>query len=211
MKVHPHAKWYATAYFDAFRFPWLRFQTSKPSTGQEFLVKIRHRITRYTSVYAQYRVETKSVDIDSVERMPQPGQKDNWVLNFDYSDNRKLKLKSRIQGSHFSLNKVNTSGIALIQDVQYNFGRIRLDVRLAVFDTDDYVNRQYVYEKDVLYAYAIPAYNGQGFRTYWLAKWKVNRKLALWMKYAFTRFERTRRNDQASEDNEVRLQLMYKL
>ena len=48
------------------------------------------------------------------------------------------------------------------EDIQGQWSRERIQNAqahlLALFDTDDFDNRQYIYEKDVLWAFSIPAY-----------------------------------------------------
>jgi hypothetical protein len=41
-----------------------------------------------------------------------------------------------------------------------------------------------VYEKDVLYAFSIPAYTGKGIRTYLLAQYKIADKVTIWGRWA---------------------------
>ena len=61
-------------------------------------------------------------------------------------------------------------------------------MRYAVFNVDDYAARIYTYENDVLYAYSIPAYQGQGYRFYILGRLKLRRSIDLWLRYAQTTY-----------------------
>ncbi|MDB5240154.1 MAG: hypothetical protein JWP57_779, partial [Spirosoma sp.] len=47
-------------------------------------------------------------------------------------------------------------------------------------------SRQYVYERDVLYAFSFPAYFNRGVRHYLLAQYSLNRHLDLWVRWART-------------------------
>jgi hypothetical protein len=67
---------------------------------------------------------------------------------------------------------------------------VRLSTRFALFQTDDYENRQYAFEKDVLYAFSIPAYHGQGYRNYYLVQFRLSPRLDLWLRYAYTQYQR---------------------
>ncbi len=57
-----------------------------------------------------------------------------------------------------------------------------------MFDKDDFDKRQYIYERDVLYAFSIPALSGRGLRSYFVLRFKASRKLDFWIKYSRTRF-----------------------
>jgi hypothetical protein len=76
----------------------------------------------------------------------------------------------------------------LLQDISADIGKIQLTARYAITDTDDYDNRQYVYENDVWLAYSMPAYSGVSSRKMLLVEYKVNRLLSLWLRFASTRF-----------------------
>ncbi len=73
-----------------------------------------------------------------------------------------------------------------MQDVQVTAGKLKVSTRFALFDTEDYDNRQYAYEKDVLYAFSLPAYNGRGTRQYLLLQYPLGPHLDLWLRYART-------------------------
>ena len=79
-------------------------------------------------------------------------------------------------------------GMALLQDISVDIGKFQLTARYAITDTDDYDNRQYVYENDVWLAYSMPAYSGVGTRKMILAEYKINRFLSIWLRFASTRF-----------------------
>ena len=70
-----------------------------------------------------------------------------------------------------------------MQDLNFSFWKMKVSTRAAIFDTD-YENRQYAYEKNVLYAFSIPAYNGVGSRSYILLQYNATRKLTFWARYA---------------------------
>src|SRR5690606_25311259 len=110
-----------------------------------------------------------------------------------------------------------TTGMALIQDINFDLGKLRLSTRYAIFDTEDFENRQYVYEKDVLYAFSIPAYQNTGARTYALLQYKLSGKLQVWARWAQFKFLDTETIGTGNEQiegntrSEIKLQMMYKI
>jgi len=116
------------------------------------------------------------------------GKKHNYWINCDYGLRQKLRLKTRAQFSTFNFNNQTTKGFALMQDIAADVGKFQFTVRYALFDTDDYDNRQYVYENDVLLAYSMPAYNGIGVRTVAMVEYKMNRYVSFWLRYAHMRY-----------------------
>ena len=55
---------------------------------------------------------------------------------------------------------------------------------MAIFEADDFENRQYAYERNVLYAFSIPAYIGTGIRQYALLQYKMNQRFTFWLRYS---------------------------
>jgi hypothetical protein len=192
LKVRPIARWELSAYYDQFRFPWLRYQVSGPSRGYDWLVRVSFAPTKTSQLYAQIRTRLKEYDADVARAvpMPEPVMRRSLLLFYDTSPTPALSLRTRLQGVHYREDQGATrTGYLLAQDVTVQpFQRLRLTARYALFDTDDYDTRQYAYEQDVLYAFSIPALYGQGTRYYALAEYKINRRLTLWLRFANTRY-----------------------
>jgi len=175
-----------SSYYDIFSFPWLRFNADAPGSGTEYLGMISYSISKLTRLYGQYRQQTKPVNGELNEfntTETADGIKENIVLNLDHDTGGMVAVKSRVQLSRYTQSGIATSGFAIIQDVNFNFQRLKLGSRFAVFDTDDYANRQYVYEKDVLYSFSIPAYSGSGIRTYVLLEYRLTSKITAWLRW----------------------------
>ncbi|WP_340152530.1 helix-hairpin-helix domain-containing protein [uncultured Marivirga sp.] len=192
IKFQPFKRLTFSGYYDRFNFPWLRFRADGPSIGNEFLGRVTYRFSREIKLYAQARVENKERNVDLEDNPNLYGlstaEKRNYILNLDVRPKGIISLKTRAQFSEFLLQGEYSTGMALIQDVNFDFGRFRLSTRYSIFDTDDFENRQYVYEKDVLYAFSIPAYQNVGSRSYALLQYKFSKKLQMWARYAQFRF-----------------------
>jgi len=116
------------------------------------------------------------------------GSKRNLWLNVDYAATQRVSLKTRAQFSTYSINHSRTKGIALVQDINIDISRFTFSARYALFDTDDYDNRQYVYERDVWLAFSFPAYFGVGVRSYLMVQFKASQKIDLWLRWARTNY-----------------------
>ena len=190
IKIRPFSKWEINGYYDRFSFPWLRYQVDAPSGGYEYLGRITFRPSRQVVLYSQYRVENKgknypgnTTNIDYVEQ----AERVNYLFNIDYNSGQILSLRSRVQFNTYQLGK-ESSGYMVWQDVNFDFGRTRVSTRYSIFDTDNWDTRQYAFEKDVLYAFSIPAFYGRGTRVYVLLQQKFTRKIDFWIKYAVTQY-----------------------
>ena len=190
-KYRFNRKFLLTGYDDLFKFPWIRYRSYVPSSGHEWLMRFSYTPTRKATLTLQFREEKKVKNLDDSESylyLTAEGRKQNFWLSADYSIHQKVKLKTRGQFSTYRINGLTTKGVALYQDINIDFGRLNLSARYALFDTDDYDNRQYAFENNVWLAYSLPAYYGEGVRHYLLAEYTINKKLRLWVRFARTRY-----------------------
>lgn len=192
VKYRISKKYGLAGYLDIFKFPWLRYRVYAPSTGHEWLIRFNYQPTRKVSLYFQAREENKArnssggpVNLFFI----QPVKKNNYWIQCEYELTEGLKLRSRIQFSKVDFHVNSTQGMALVQDINVEVGRLQVTGRYGLFDTDDYENRQYVYENDVLQAYSMPAYYGKGVRKMLMVRFKINRYVSLWVRYAHIRYE----------------------
>ncbi|MEM1407986.1 MAG: helix-hairpin-helix domain-containing protein [Bacteroidota bacterium] len=182
-----------TAFFDGFIFTDIRSNISKPSSGYEYLARFNYKPNKQTLLYAQFRQQSKADNINNTELPDNLKRADNaltrsYLINLDHKVSAVLSTKSRLQGSHRSFNGKSTTGFALVQDVNLNYSKWSLSTRIALFDTDDFDNRQYIFERDVLYTFSIPALSGTGLRNYLVLRFKASSKLDFWAKYGRTIF-----------------------
>jgi hypothetical protein len=209
----------ASGYIDVFEFPWLRYRSYLPSTGYEWLARVQYQPAKTISLSVQLREEAKerNVNADNTFYTTAVGKKHTGFINADYSYNRTLSFKTRLQASRYSIHGKSTTGMTLFQDVTWDVGKIRISGRYALFDTEDFDNRQYVVEKDVWLAYSFPAYNGTGIRCYVLFQYDISRRVSCWLRYAYLRVEnRTSLGSgmdetEGNERNDIKLQVRIKL
>ncbi len=184
-------KRYSTSgYIDLFQFPWLRYRGYAPSDGSEWLLRFTYTPTRDVVIFIQAREESKSRNLsDATNRYQlQEGVKRNYWINCDYTTNPNITFKTRVQFSTYELNGQLTKGLAIVQDINISIRRWSFGIRHALFDTDDYDNRLYLYERDVWLAYSFPAYYGVGVRNYVLMQYQLSRKMDLWLRWSQVRY-----------------------
>ncbi|MBT1688559.1 ComEA family DNA-binding protein [Dawidia soli] len=181
----------AAGYLDLFRFPSLRYRSYTPANGHEWFARVTYQPAKTTTIFAQFREEVNVRNLaapDTNLYITSAGAKRNYIVACDYAVTRTLRLKTRIQGSRYSFAGRTTQGVALAQDVRVDHGPLTVTARYALFDTDDYDNRQYLYENDVWLAAAVPLYDGQGVRNVLLIEYAFTRHLRAWLRYAHTRY-----------------------
>lgn len=213
-------KFFLTAYYDTFRFPWLRFRVNTPSEGNDYLLRLNYIPSSTVKMYVQYRNKRREENTESPfdgSTIVRTGTKRQVLANFEYRINTQLTLKSRVQLSDFKILNEFNDGCAFIQDAVYTTGKFVFSGRMAIFDTEGANNRQYAYERDVLYSFSIPAYGGEGIRNYLLIQYKLNRKIDIWARIARTTFYD--RNEvgtgletiEGDKRTDVKFQIRYKI
>ncbi|MBO0932360.1 helix-hairpin-helix domain-containing protein [Fibrella sp. HMF5036] len=185
-----------SGFVDWFRFPWWKYLIDAPSDGFDYLLSAQYSPDRQTHFalifHDEHKEKNRPGGLPSGSKLT-PKEVVNTVrrsltLTAEWTPAPGLTLRSRLQAGLYGYTSSSTSsqGFAVVQDATYERGRLSLSGRLAYFNTDDYDSRQYVYERDVLYAFSFPAYADQGFRHYLLARYQVNQHLDVWFRYART-------------------------
>jgi len=194
-------KWSVAAYFDYFQFPWYRYLVDKqPTIGFDYLGRISYQPQKNLQIFFQFRQENKEENTKITETYIDKGKEKTreitvvrdrtrrvFIANLDYKISKTLNVQTRASYSTYQFEDQEfTQGFAIAQDVNTDFGKLSLSGRLAFFKTDDYDNRQYFYEQDVLYAFAFPAYYQHGIRHYLMAQYKISRNVDAWVRWART-------------------------
>lgn len=191
IKYQLNNQFHLSAYYDSFQFPWLRFRVNIPSKGNDYLIRLNYSPKLGVSSYFQYRKKNKArnfTSADTNETLVMLGKKNQYLINLEFKVNDALFFRSRIQFSNYEIGDERTSGSAFIQDAVFSTEKFTVSSRMAIFDTEGAQNRQYAYERDVLYAFSIPAYSGRGIRNYLLINYKLGRQVDIWARIARSTF-----------------------
>ncbi len=191
LKILPISRLVFTAYLDFFRFPWPKYQVDAPSKGVDFMSAITYSVNNNLVFRIQYRSKTKEVNYQNDE-MPivsiQPKTTDRFLFDMNYAVSSNFSIKTRVQSTKVDFITGKSTGFIVAQDINYAHKNISLSARFALFDADNFDNRQYIYERDLLYVYSIPFFFNRGARYFLLARYNVTRKISLWAKFAQTKY-----------------------
>ncbi|MCF0062141.1 helix-hairpin-helix domain-containing protein [Dyadobacter chenwenxiniae] len=187
----PNRRWRLSAYYDYFKFPWLKYLVDAPSKGYDYYFHILWKPNKRFNAYALYHQKKKqrNAPADKNEDGLFSTVRKTATINVEYEKPLRFSLKTRLQSGNLAYIKISKSnGFTVLQDVSWQFPRLELSARVAYFKTDDYDSRQYVYEKDMLYAFSIPAYSDVGTRHYLMARYAVSKNMKLWLRWSQTRY-----------------------
>lgn len=183
-------QWRISAYADHFSFPWMKFRTYLPSKGYEYLVQVNYRPARRTEMYARYRIKNKPLNTQNPDmiRHIEDVVRQNYRFNISYQISPSITLRNRVEFVNFRFGERTETGYMLYQDVIFRSlaSPWAVTVRYALFDTDGFDSRIYVYENDVLYAFSFPFYSDKGSRAYMVVRYRLNRRIDLYARLAQT-------------------------
>ena len=211
-----------SAYYDQFKFPWMKFQVSGPSIGHDIFTQLNWTPNKKTDMYFRYRKRTKQINGNSEDLFDNllNVSQENFRYNVSFQVIPYLKLRSRVEYVIYKRqDRAPENGLVIFQDISYKKigSPLELSFRYALFETDSYFSRVYAYENDVLYSFSIPALYDKGSRVYLMANYSVNRNIELWIRIAQTFY--TNKNIQnegsiteinAPSKTELKLQVRFK-
>lgn len=195
LDMRPARTWRLRGYFDQYRFPWLRYQTPRPTTGHDTRLVIEHDPRPWLHYYLQLRTETReegtSIQTPTGRRLAgvHPVTRQSARLHGDYTFSSRLRLRTRLEVTRTFDAHASSTGLLLYQGLRWQARPwLRLDGRWALFETDGFAARIYAYEHDLLYTFSVPVFSGRGERQYLLLNVTPMDRLRLEVKYGVTRY-----------------------
>lgn len=171
--------WRLSAYGDVFRFNGPKYGIRESGTiGYDVLAQAEHLASNY-NVMLQLRSRQKGNIGTHRARAEFTYTLGSW------------RFHTRADASLVNYKDGSASlgyGVSAYQDVEYHVRAIPMviQLRLQGFDVQNWNNRIYMYENDVLYAFSIPATYGVGGRWYVNMRYKITRQLSLYLRVSET-------------------------
>lgn len=189
--LRPAAGWQMTACADFYRFPFLKYRTSAPGRGWDYLSQVSYAPNKQTEVYLRYRTGNKPLNESGTPQVinyPADETKQDLRLNFTTQINTGLGVKGRTELIWFDKKGPGSQeGFLLFLEAACLLSKkLKGNVRLQYFETGGYDSRIYVFESDVPYSFSIPAFYDKGFRWYLNLACPATKKLSAWLRIAQT-------------------------
>lgn len=190
--IRPASGWQLNAYFDFYKFPWLRYRVNAPSSGSDYMVELNYNPNRQLEIYTRFKRESKAINFnpDELTLSPVVAQpKQNWRTQFSYKISRFITLRNRTEMVWFDhKGPADSRGFLVYADVIYKpmMKPFSAGIRFQYFETDDYNSRLYTFENDVLYSYSIPVFYDKGYRYYLNMSYDLSRRVTLFGRIAQT-------------------------
>lgn len=217
-------RWKLQASADLFRFPWLRYRVDAPANGYEQLLMMTWQPSRKVSLQFRYQYGLKPLNQSDTFVLKNPGwqQRKQWRVQWSWEMGPAWTIRQRTDYLLArTMGATEESGVSLWLDASYKPNRRwQFNGRLHFYETGSYLSRIYSYERDLLYSYSMPAFSGNGIRSYVLTRYKFKGSpgkwnAELWLKYAVVLKSAgvVVESEEAGEDpqTELRVQLLIGL
>ena len=182
--------WNMNTYVDLFKFPWLTYGVNLPSFGNEILGQLTYKPSNKIELYVRVREKNKmqnSSNYNGVIRPIENNKQRNYRINFTYQLSKEWQWKNRIELVTVNrTGETRETGLVISQDLIYRPKKIPIDLiaRYALFDTENFDTRLYVYESNLLNVFSVPAYFNEGSRYYLMIKYQYKQNFEFWIRYA---------------------------
>ncbi|MBK7886093.1 MAG: helix-hairpin-helix domain-containing protein [Bacteroidetes bacterium] len=200
-------------YLDYFSFPWLRFTSSSPINGKEWLGQFTYAPNRSTEIYVRYKQEEKPSD-ESVlfKKVPLPVIKNNVRVNVQWMNGKNWEFQARCEWVGIRQLESRQEGVMFYQEIRYKpMGKAySFSLRWSVFSTESYDSRIYTYEQDMAGAFSLPAYSGTGYRYYLITRYRLMKGLDIWLRYSTSVFPNpTASGEEIEGKDEIKAQIRW--
>lgn len=209
------------AYADFYHFPWIKYRTDAPSSGNDYMIQVKYKPNKQVEIYTRYKTENKPINYNPYNAALNPvigKSKQGLRTQFKYKLDKAFTFRSRVELAWFDKKGDDPeNGFLMYADVIYKpmLSSFSGNIRLAYFETDGYNSRLYAYENDVRYGYSIPVFFDKGYRYYVNLKYDISRKLTVWCRFAQTVYLEKEEigsgldKIMGNKKSELKLQLMY--
>ncbi len=163
MQFTPIPYWKLSGYVDLFRFPWLKYGVDAPSSGQEYMVQVDYSKGNNSSFSFRYRYKQQ-----------EKNEKDTSFVRLEENEQHRFRIQY-LYTNHAWTFRTLGDGIGYAQggkgwmlgeniSFQPEKDKIKGDLYIAYFDTDNSSVTVQSVERSPLYIYYRPSFYGQGMR-----------------------------------------------
>jgi hypothetical protein len=191
MQTRFNSKWTAAGFYDQFRFPWLKYGISAPSSGYEAMGQLNYTPSRKNDFYLRVRKRVKATDGQATQGIDPliNGENSSVRIHGSVQALPGLSLRTRVEFTFFKEGTDREEqGFLIYQDfiVKRPGSRLSFTGRVSLFDTEGYNSRIYVYENDLPFTWSIPALYEKGARYYAMVNYDITRNFEVYARISQT-------------------------
>lgn len=184
-----------TGYIDFFRFPYLKYQASIPSSrGIDGVWQSVWTPNKRMSFFLKYRYKNKGKDFtlkDTKKKGIDVEVQQKFRFQWQYIPVEMWWIKTTFDYAQVDFMAQDSDcGYMVTQNVSYKpiSFPVGFDLAVAYFHTDSYDSRLYMYEKGMLYSFSFPSFYYRGMRWAAVVRYDMNEHFTVIGKYGSTRY-----------------------
>jgi hypothetical protein len=176
-------------YIDLYQHPWLRFRVNAPSQALDQRLQWSHQPNRNSRLWVRLRHSVRERNLTE-NAIAAPVAFEQWRLSTQWSQqiDEQWQVQLRADRHTFEQNSPIETAFVLSYRLKWQNGPWRISWQQAQFDAENFDNRFYLSEPDVLYAQGMGMLSGQGLRSVLLVQYRYKRGLDFWVRYSSSRF-----------------------
>jgi hypothetical protein len=175
-------------YVDRYKFTWLRFQTSAPSNGEDYLIQLDYK-KRQGLFYARYRfkqgqLNTSNDIIDSII----PAKQHLVRLHAKLFLTENIRSNTRVEIRSFNASEPFLGYLfyqEIVGDIKNT--KLRAYFRVSYFNSQDFRTTLYAREDDLPYTYNLAQFNREGLKYYIMLKYTY-KKMNCYVRWAHVNY-----------------------
>ena len=179
----PHLR--LQGYADYAYFPWARYLVSFSSHSYDFLLQATWQRGHFT-VLARHRSRLRQRDnADKSALTANDEHRQRLAVTYDSRHGWTTRTQLDLANTFF---EHADRGWLVSQHFALTASPVQLSLMAALFNTDSYQSRIYVYERQLQHEFAFPTYYGQGLRLAAYARCDLSSRLRLALRLGYTNY-----------------------
>ncbi len=187
-KYNLNSKFTLKGYVDRYKFTWLKFQTSAPSNGEDYLVQLDYKKPQ-ALFYARYRYKQGQINTTHEQTDSIVSSKQHLVrLHAKVFLAQNIRSNTRIEMRSFNSTDPFIGYLfyqEIVGDIKNT--RLRAYFRVSYFNSEDFRTTLYAREDDLPYTYNLAQFNREGIKYYVMLKYSL-KKLNFYLRWAHVNY-----------------------
>lgn len=174
------------AYADYAYFPWARYLVSQSSHSWDFMIQSTYLPNKHWTAQLRYRAHLRQRDnAKKTELLPNNSHQARAFVSYDSQQGWTLKTQAAFSRAFY---KQPSHGWMISQHASLSYKKIQGHLTAALFKTDSYQSRIYVYEHQLAHEFSFPSFYGHGLRLALQTRVDLNRHLRLSARLGYTNY-----------------------
>ncbi len=196
LRLRPVPRVIIQGFLDRFIFPEPKRGYTRPSSGWETMLNLQFRQRTGLNYQIRVRFKERGIELENSDaflrtrRITGVSGRFTGRFQMNWQIHRRLFIRSQYDVIETTgTNLPEKTGLAISKTIRFQPARsLRLDFGWAIFDTDDFSSRLYLFEYDLTNVMGSRMAYGTGRQSYVVIRFRPHRRMLIEAKYAHTMY-----------------------